>query len=86
MRLSIVLTTPPIAPPPYSTVAGPRMTSIRSTANGETATALAPATLERHSGGACFNDARVEVARIVSAALGDTSLSVFVPGRPNDVH
>ena len=35
----------------------------QSTLNGETANALAPATLERHSGGACFNDARVEVAR-----------------------
>jgi anaerobic selenocysteine-containing dehydrogenase len=58
----------------------------QSTMNGETANALAPATLERHSGGACFNDARVEVARIVGAALGDADLAVFVPARPNEIH
>lgn len=58
----------------------------KSTLNGETATALAPATIERHSGGACFNDARVEVARIVGAAFGDAELSVYVPARPTEVH
>ena len=58
----------------------------QSTMNGETANALAPATLERHSGGACFNDARVEVARIVGAAFGEAELSVFVPIRPNEIH
>ncbi|MCC6165060.1 MAG: molybdopterin-dependent oxidoreductase [Acidobacteria bacterium] len=58
----------------------------QSTLNGETATALAPATVERHSGGACFNDARVEVARIVGAAFGDADLSVYVPARPTEVH
>ena len=39
MRLSMVLTTPPMALPPYRTVAGPRTTSMRSTANGDIATA-----------------------------------------------
>jgi anaerobic selenocysteine-containing dehydrogenase len=33
----------------------------RSTLNGSTATALAPDTLEAFSGGACFNDARVQI-------------------------
>lgn len=56
-----------------------------STLNGETTTALAPATLERHSGGACFNDARVEVARIVTAAVGASEVTVYLPTRPADV-
>jgi anaerobic selenocysteine-containing dehydrogenase len=58
----------------------------QSTLNGETANALAPATLERHSGGACFNDARVEVARIVGASFGASDVSVYVPAGPKDVH
>ena len=36
----------------------------RSTANSFTATALAPATLTDLGGGACFNDARVEVRKV----------------------
>jgi anaerobic selenocysteine-containing dehydrogenase len=36
----------------------------RNTANGFTATALAPATLTDLGGGACFNDARVEVRKV----------------------
>ena len=36
-----------------------------STANGSTATALAPDTLSDIGAGACFNDARVEVERVV---------------------
>ena len=35
----------------------------RQTANGYTATALAPDTLTDIAGGACFNDARVQVAK-----------------------
>ena len=58
----------------------------QSTLNGETANALAPATLERHSGGACFNDARVEVARIVGAAFGTSDVSVYVPVPPSQSH
>ena len=54
----------------------------QSTLNGETANALAPATLERHSGGACFNDARVEVARIVGAAFGAADVSRLRAGTP----
>ncbi len=43
------------------TVSLPKGLWARSTFNGETATALAPDTLEPLSGGACFNDARVQV-------------------------
>jgi anaerobic selenocysteine-containing dehydrogenase len=39
----------------------------RSTRNGFTATALAPDTLTDLGGGACFNDARVQVASLPSA-------------------
>jgi len=37
-----------------------------STANRSTATALAPDTLSDIGAGACFNDARVQVERVVS--------------------
>jgi anaerobic selenocysteine-containing dehydrogenase len=40
----------------------------RHTANGETANALAPDALADLGGGACFNDARVQVARIVESS------------------
>lgn len=36
----------------------------KASANGQTATALAPDTLSAVGGGACFNDARVEVVRL----------------------
>jgi anaerobic selenocysteine-containing dehydrogenase len=51
----------------------------RSTFNQSTATALAPATLTDLGGGACFNDARVEVARILEASWEGQALSLFVP-------
>jgi anaerobic selenocysteine-containing dehydrogenase len=51
----------------------------RSTFNQSTGTALAPATLTDLGGGACFNDARVEVARILEASWEGRPLSVFVP-------
>ena len=38
----------------------------RHTGNGFTANALAPDTLTDLGGGACFNDARVQVARVVA--------------------
>jgi anaerobic selenocysteine-containing dehydrogenase len=50
--------TPEVRP---GTVSLPKGLWSRSTLNGETATALAPDTLEPLSGGACFNDARVQV-------------------------
>lgn len=56
------------------------------TLNGSTATALTPADVERHSGGACFNDARVEVARMLTAAFDHAEVALFVPTRSTDVH
>lgn len=42
----------------------PKGAWMKASRNGRTATALAPAHLEPTSGGACYNDARVEVARL----------------------
>jgi len=39
----------------------------RSTRNGVTGTALVPDTLTDIAGGACFNDARVQVASLPTA-------------------
>ena len=49
------------------TVSLPKGLWRRSTRNGATATALAPDTLTDLGGGACFNDARVQVASLASA-------------------
>ena len=49
------------------TVSLPKGLWRRSTRNGFTATALAPDTLTDLGGGACFNDARVEVASLPTA-------------------
>jgi anaerobic selenocysteine-containing dehydrogenase len=49
----------------------------RSTLNGSTANALAPDTLTDLGGGACFNDARVQVAKIVVASLGGRNISMW---------
>ncbi len=51
----------------------------RSSFNQSTATALAPATLTDLGGGACFNDARVEVAKVLAASWEGKPLSLFVP-------
>jgi anaerobic selenocysteine-containing dehydrogenase len=56
--------TPAIRP---GTVSLPKGLWRRSTKNGFTATALAPDTLTDLGGGACFNDARVQVASLPSA-------------------
>jgi anaerobic selenocysteine-containing dehydrogenase len=42
----------------------PKGAWMKASRNGRTATALAPAHLEPTAGGACYNDARVEVARL----------------------
>jgi anaerobic selenocysteine-containing dehydrogenase len=52
----------------------------KSTLNQQTTNALAPTTLTDLGGGACFNDARVEVTRIVAASWEGKEVSVFVPG------
>jgi anaerobic selenocysteine-containing dehydrogenase len=57
-------TTPSIR---QGTAALPKGLWRRSTANGYTATALAPDTLTDLGGGACFNDARVQVASLPQA-------------------
>jgi len=49
MRLSIALTTPPTALPPYSSAAGPRSTSMRSTTSGSIGTAWSKLRLEASS-------------------------------------
>ncbi len=49
------------------TVSLPKGLWRRSTRNGFTATALAPDTLTDIGGGACFNDARVQVASLAGA-------------------
>jgi anaerobic selenocysteine-containing dehydrogenase len=54
----------------------------RSTLNASTSNALVPDASTDLGGGACFNDARVEVARIVAADLSDVSLSLYVETGP----
>ena len=49
------------------TVSLPKGLWRRSTRNGFTATALVPDTLTDLGGGACFNDARVQVASLATA-------------------
>ena len=49
------------------TVSLPKGLWRRSTRNGSTATALVPDTLTDLGGGACFNDARVQVASLATA-------------------
>jgi anaerobic selenocysteine-containing dehydrogenase len=49
------------------TVSLPKGLWRRSTRNGSTATALVPDTLTDIAGGACFNDARVQVASLATA-------------------
>ena len=49
----------------------------KSTFNGSTGNALVPDTLTDLGAGACFNDARVEVARIVTASIGSRTISLW---------
>ena len=58
----------------------------KSTFNRATANTLAPDTLTDLGGGACFNDARVEVTRMVSAAFGDAPVSLWVGAKDDAVH
>ena len=60
-------------------VASPRACGGSSTFNGSTANALVPATLTDLGGGACFNDARVQVTRILEASWEGKPLALFVP-------
>ena len=49
----------------------------RSTMNGCTANALVTDELTDLGGGACFNDARVEITRVVTAELGEQSIAIW---------
>ena len=49
----------------------------RSTLNGSTANALVSDAPTDIGGGACFNDARVDVTRVVTAALGDRNIAIW---------
>jgi anaerobic selenocysteine-containing dehydrogenase len=71
------------------TVSLPKGLWRKSTMNRSTSNALAPDTLSDLGGGACFNDARVEVVKIVDAAYGDKKLAFYVPPpveKPGTVH
>ncbi len=58
----------------------------KSTFNRATANTLAPDSLTDLAGGACFNDARVEVTRMVSATFGDAPVSLWVGTKDDAVH
>ena len=59
----------------------------KSTMNGSTANALVADSLTDLAGGACFNDARVEVTRVVTAELGDRKIALWAVGEPaNKLH
>ena len=59
----------------------------KSTMNGSTANALVADALIDLGGGACFNDARVEVSRVVTAELESGNLALWTTiGRSERVH
>lgn len=60
------------------TVSVPKGLWRRSSLNESTANALAPDSLTDIGGGACFNDTRVEVARIITVGYDGQSVGVFV--------
>ena len=60
------------------TVSLPKGLWQRSTFNGSTANALVPDSVTDIGGGACFNDARVQVTRVIPASLGSTSISLSI--------
>jgi anaerobic selenocysteine-containing dehydrogenase len=69
------------------TVSLPKGLWRRHTINGASANALSPDTLTDIGGGACFNDARVQVTRVLAAVLDQQNLSVWVAGtRDGAVH
>ena len=52
--------------------------------NGSTANALVADSPTDLGGGACFNDARVEVARVVTAELGNRHIALWPTGRATE--
>jgi anaerobic selenocysteine-containing dehydrogenase len=63
---------------PRGTVSLPKGLWRRSTYNGWTSNALVPDTVTDLGAGACFNDARVQVTRIVAATYDTESIAVWV--------
>lgn len=59
------------------TVSLPKGLWRKSTLNGFTANALVPDTLTDLARGACFNDARVEIAKMLTAKIGDQSVALW---------
>lgn len=53
----------------------------KSTMNGSTANALVADSSTDLGGGACFNDTRVDVTRMVTAELGDEKLALWTVGQ-----
>ena len=56
----------------------------KSTLNGSTANALVADTLTDLGGGACFNDARVEVTRVVTAELAGRPIALWTTPAPSE--
>jgi hypothetical protein len=57
-----------------------------STFNGSTANALVSDELTDIGGGAVFNDARVEVARVMTASLNEQNLAIWTTDPVEPVH
>ena len=64
------------------TVGVPKGLWRKNTMNGSTANALVADGLTDLGGGACFNDARVEVTRVVTAEIGSHSIALWTPREP----
>ncbi|MNS21989.1 hypothetical protein D3C72_537690 [compost metagenome] len=82
--LSTTLTTPPMAPPPYSSVAGPRSTSMRSASSGSTVTAwsgeMLEASITSEPSDSTFTRGAVW-PRITGRLAPPPNVSLLTPGR-----
>ena len=59
----------------------------KSTMNGSTANALVADSSTDLGGGACFNDTRVDVTRLVTAELSDEKIALWTVGQaPEEIH
>jgi hypothetical protein len=64
------------------TVGMPKGLWRKSTMNGSTANALVADSLTDLGGGACSNDTKVDVIRVVTAELGDRKIALWPAGTP----
>ena len=88
MRLSSVLTTPPVALPPYSSAAGPRSTSMRSTTSGSMATAWSKLRLDASADAPPLSSRRMRSPsspRITGRLACGPKPVAETPGRPASV-